>query len=91
MKMSKMTNEEIYDEVIDELYHQYCSEHDMDIMRHIHPMFRNGSFSEDYPIPEKPEPLMSKEEFSNNIEDDEKWGLAFDVLVSYIYKKENKL
>lgn len=79
-------NDKIIDELIDVLYSQYKSDHSMRTTVHNHPMFRNGTFSENNEyIPEEPEQLLTKEEFKDKIEDDAdfKWGFGLQVL--YIY------
>lgn len=80
--------DEIHDEVVNDLYLQYEVDHDMAYIRYIHPMFYNGTFSRDNSHqPEKPEPLLSKEEFANKLEaydPENKWQNGYEVLFSYI-------
>lgn len=86
-----MTDEEcneINDEVVNDLYHQYECDHDMDVMRYHHPMFYNGTFCKDNSYqPPEPEPLLSKEEFAKKLESydhADKWTIGYEVLFSYI-------
>lgn len=80
--------EGIHEEVIDDLYIQYDLDHIMAVTRHIHPMFYNGTFSRDNSYqPEKPEPLLSKEEFEKKLmlyDFVDKWTTGYEILYSYI-------
>ena len=88
-----MTEEEIKDEVVGTLYDFYELENSMDHIRYIHPMFYNGSFSKNNEYqPPKPEPLMTKEDFTTMINTtDTEWEKVMSVLVFYIMRKnQNK-
>ena len=83
-----MSNEELEKEIVDTVYDCYKLENDMVHTRYIHPMFYNGSFSKDYPLPPKPEPLMGKEEFIKMMNTtDSKWNTALEVLAIYIMRQ----
>ena len=88
-KIEEEKYKEIFNVAIDELYSQYESEHSFRCTRYIHPMFYNGTFSKDNSYqPEKPEPLMTKEEFINELNDSEsKWSFGLEVLFFYLFKK----
>jgi len=84
-------DEELFNKVVDEIYSQYKADHSMQFSRHIHPMFYNGTFSENNEyVPEEPEPLLSKEEFIEKLKNDEdfKWFFAFEVLYLYLAKQK---
>jgi hypothetical protein len=85
----KLTNDEIMQIVIDTVYDTYELENDMDHMRYIHPMFYNGTFSENNEYqPPKPEPLMSKEEFEKYLnKGNTEWDNAIQVLTIYIMRQ----
>ena len=87
-----MKNKEtIVNEILNELYLQYEAENSMETVRYLHPMFYNGTFSKNNEYqPEKPEPLLTKDEFFDkmNKNSDFKWGFAFQSLFIYISKQE---
>jgi len=82
-------NEAIVIKAIDELYSQYEADHSLRNIIYIHPMFYNGTFSEDNScIPDEPEELLTKEEFESKLEDiDYKWRFGLEVLYCYIMKQ----
>jgi hypothetical protein len=80
------------DIALDETYKSYESDHSMEWVRHIHPMFRNGTFTEDNSyIPPKPEKKLTKEEFIKSLEEtDSEWAFAVQVLYSYILREDKE-
>mgnify|MGYP007100076494 CR=1 FL=1 len=85
-------NREKIELIIDELYSYYESENSLQNIMHIHPMFYNGTFSEENSYqPPKPDKLMTKDEFigkMNNESQEYRWNTAFQVLYNYISKNE---
>jgi hypothetical protein len=83
-----MTHEEIIDKSIDAIYSTYESDHSLRTVGYIHPMFYNGTFSENNSYqPPKPETLLTKEEVIEEIQRgglDNKWGFSFQVLFNYM-------
>jgi len=83
-----MSEEEIKGVVCDTIYDCYKLDNDMEHTRYIHPMFYNGSFSKDYPLPPKPKPLMEREVFIEWIGKEEtEWTKAIEVLGVYIMRQ----
>lgn len=85
-----MNKADILNEVMDEVYSQYESDHSLRSVIYIHPMFYNGTFSENNSYqPDKPEELLTKEEFINKIDEDitSRWSTAASVLFHYILKQ----
>ena len=84
---------EISKKLMDHLYNSYVCDHTLREAAYLHPMFYNGTFSEDNCYqPPKPEELMEREEFFEKLlnEDSEyRWNTAFQVLFSY-FSKENE-
>ena len=84
-------DEEKFTIIINELYSCYESEHSFHTVRYLHPMYYNGSFSENNSYqPPEPEKLMTKEEFIlklNNESDEYRWNTAFQVLYNHISKQ----
>ena len=91
--MDETTSKEIEEMAMDEAYLQYLADYSMAMTRHIHPMFRNGTFSEDNSYqPEHPGKELTKEEFKEKVNDgndDTKECYVFEALFRYIYKEEN--
>ena len=88
-----MSKEDLEEELVNTLYDFYELENGMDHIRYIHPMFYNGTFSKNNEYqPPKPEPLMSKEDFTNMINTtDTEWNKVMEVLAFYILRKnQNK-
>ena len=92
-----MESRDIMSIALDELYSSYESDHSLNTVRWLHPMFQNGTFSEGNSYqPPNPGELLSKDDFIaelNNCDGEfgEKWSLALQVLFYYIHKtKENK-
>lgn len=87
-----MEDNKIFEIIIDELYSCYETEHCIQNIRHVHPMFYNGTFSEKNSYqPPKPAELMTKDEFVEklNTESEEyRWNTAFQVLYWYISKQK---
>lgn len=87
-------DKEIYNRVIDELYRIYQAEIMMQNIAYIHPMFYNGTFSENNSyVPPEPEVEMTREEFEKAIADNGekyRWTTAFQALFSYIKRYENR-
>ena len=68
-----MKNNETFEMIVDELYSHYEAENSLQNVRYIHPMFYNGTFSENNSYqPPKPEEY--------------RWNTAFQVLYNYISK-----
>ena len=88
-----MEDKEIFEKIIDELYSCYETENSLQNVLYIHPMFYNGTFSENNSYqPPKPDELMTKDEFvvkMNNELGDYRWNTAFKVLYGYISKQIN--
>jgi hypothetical protein len=88
-----MSSGDIMSIALDELYSSYESDHSMETVRWLHPMFQNGTFSENNSYqPPNPGELLSKDEFIDKLntcdkEFGEKWNLALRVLFSYISKQ----
>jgi len=85
----EINNEDIINKALDETYRQYESDHDFRCMLFIHPMFYNGTFSENNSCqPEEPEILLTKEELFVKIKEDNnsRWGIAFQTLFIYFSK-----
>ena len=86
-----MEEKEKMEIIIDELYSCYEAEISLQNVMYIHPMFYNGTFSEDNSCqPPKPEELITKEEFISKLESESqeyRWNTAFQVLYNYISKK----
>lgn len=86
-------DKEIFEEVIDELYFCYESENSLQIIRYAHPMFYNGTFSENNSYqPPEPEKLMTRDEFiekMNSEGEEYRWNTACHVLFSYISRQNN--
>jgi hypothetical protein len=84
---------DINKKIIDELYSYYEAEISHQNCVYIHPMFYNGTFSENNECqPTKPDELMSKDEFiakMNSEPEEYRWNTAFYVLYCHI-SKENK-
>ena len=82
-----------FEKIIDELYSCYETEISLQNIRYIHPMFYNGTFSENNSCqPPEPDKLMTKEEFIDkmNSEGEEyRWNTACQVLFNYISKQIN--
>lgn len=80
----------IIEEIIDQLYTCYESEISLQTIAYIHPMFYNGTFSENNSYqPTKPDQLLTKEEFIiklNNESPIYRWNTAFQVLFNYMVK-----
>lgn len=78
------------DIVYNELYLQYEADHSLRSVAHIHPMFYNGTVSKTNEIQtEKPEPLLTKEEFIDEINTlNSKWSFAAEVLAIYLMRNE---
>jgi len=74
---------------LDEAYFQYKSDHSMAVTRHIHPMFRNGTFSKDNSYqPPDPGKELTREEFEDLVlKGDSKWDIVTEALVRYMYKE----
>lgn len=87
---------EINKKIIGELYSCYESENSFQNCVYTHPMFYNGTLSENNECqPTKPEELMSKSEFvlKMNCESyDYRWNTAYYALLHHHYhiSKENK-
>lgn len=84
-------DKEKIDTIIDYLYSCYEAEISLQNVRYIHPMFYNGTFSENNtyqpPVPDK---LMTKEELiekMGNEGEEYRWNTAFQVLFNYISKQ----
>ena len=78
--------------VIDSVYSFYASDHSLRYVRHIHPMFYNGTYSENNVCqPEEPELLMSKEDFIIMLDDlsgdNNCWRVAYNVLLMHVLKQ----
>lgn len=84
-----MSKEELEEELLNTLYDFYELENGMDNIRYGHPMFYNGTFSKDNEYqPQKPEPLMSKEDFTTMLNTtDTEWNKAMEVLAFYILRQ----
>ncbi len=84
-----MSKEELEEELINTLYDFYELENSMDNIRYIHPMFYNGTFSENNEYqPPKPDPLMSKEDFTTMLNTtDTEWNKVMEVLAFYILRQ----
>jgi hypothetical protein len=82
--------QQLLKEVIDSVYACYEGEHSLQSVMSIHPMFFNGTFTEDNSYqPPTPDPLMSKQEFIKTIEsesEDNRWKTAITVLYLYLLK-----
>jgi hypothetical protein len=78
--------------IINEVYRYYESEIAMQNILYVHPMFYNGSFSENNEYqPAEPEELMTKEEFIEKLNSESyqyRWNTALDALISYVSKQE---
>jgi hypothetical protein len=87
-----MREKEKLDKIIDELYSYYESENSLQIIRYVHPMYYNGTFSENNSYqPPKPDELMTKDEFiqkMNSEGEEYRWSTAFQVLYNYISKQK---
>ena len=85
-----MENKEKVEMIINELYSYYEVENSLQNVIYSHPMFYNGTFSENNLFqPREPEMLMTKEEFiiKLNTESAEyRWNTAFQVLYYHISK-----
>lgn len=88
-----MENNEKFEKIIGELYSCYETEISLQNVRYFHPMFYNGTFSENNSYqPPKPDKLLTKDEFvekMNNEGDVYRWNTAFQVLYNYISKQNN--
>ncbi|NIQ14787.1 MAG: hypothetical protein GTO02_10430 [Candidatus Dadabacteria bacterium] len=84
-----MSKEDLEEELINTLYDFYELENSMDNIRYIHPMFYNGTFSENNEYqPPKPDPLMSKEDFTTMLNTtDTEWNKVIEVLAFYILRQ----
>lgn len=84
-----VSKEELEEELINTLYDFYELENSMDNIRYIHPMFYNGTFSENNEYqPPKPDPLMSKEDFTTMLNTtDTEWNKVMEVLAFYILRQ----
>jgi hypothetical protein len=81
----------LINKIFDELYSQYETEHNMQSALYIHPMFYNGTYSENNECqPPDPGLLLSKEDFIQKINEDigSKWEFGFQVLFSYLSKQK---
>ena len=87
------TDEEndLMNKVIDEVYSQYETDHSFEVSCYHHPMFYNGTFSENNEYkPKKPELLMTRQEFIEKLNDkDSEWLMGVQVL--YIYLSREKI
>ena len=87
-----MDDKETFEKIIDELYSYYEAENSLHNIRYAHPMFYNGTFSENNSYqPPKPDELMTKEEFVlklNNESEEYRWNTAFQVLYNHISKQK---
>jgi len=85
--------QQLLKEAIDSVYTSYEGEHSFRSVMSIHPMFFNGTFTEDNSYqPTTPDPLMSKDEFIKTIEsesEDNRWKTAITVLYLYLLKNRN--
>ncbi len=83
---------EIINEVIDELYKFYETQNMIQTIAYVHPMFYNGTFSENNSYqPPEPEKLLTREEFETKfLESNGKseWQIPFEVLLGYIMRKK---
>jgi hypothetical protein len=89
-----MDNFGLMEETLNEVYRCYEVEHSMAISRWLHPMFINGTFSENNSCqPPNPGELLTKDEFYNqlntNSEFYKEWGKAITALYFYISKQNN--
>ena len=84
-----VSKEDLEEELINTLYDFYELENSMDNIRYIHPMFYNGTFSENNEYqPPKPDPLMSKEDFTTMLNTtDTEWNKVMEVLAFYILRQ----
>ncbi len=84
-----VSKEDLEEELINTLYDFYELENSMDNIRYIHPMFYNGTFSENNEYqPPKPDPLMSKEDFTTMLNTtDTEWNKVIEVLAFYILRQ----
>ena len=87
-----MKDKEKIEKIIDELYSYYEAEISLQNIRYIHPMFYNGTFSENNSYqPPEPDKLMTKEEFiekMNSEGEEYRWNTAFQALYNYISKQK---
>ncbi len=83
---------EIFEITINELYSYYDAGNSLKNIVYMHPMFYNGTFCENNSCkPSKPDELLTKEEFTSKINNDElgeAWSLAFKVLYCYISREK---
>jgi len=90
-----MEDKELFEKIFDELYNRYEAEISLQHIRYIHPMFYNGTFSENNEYqPPKPNELMTRDEFiekMNNESEEYRWNTAAQVLYNYISKQINGL
>lgn len=88
-----MDEEELIKDIIDDVYSYYEAEHSLQNLMHNHPMFYNGTFTEDNSYqPDEPEPLLTRKEFEEVIANDLKSRWATSVQCLYNYRaKEQKL
>jgi len=88
----KQSDEEIHkvviEEVMDELYFQYESDHGFRMTVYTHPSFYNGTVGNEN-LPDKPELLMTKEQFIEEVNNNSKskWFHGAEVLYSYIFRQ----
>jgi hypothetical protein len=77
--------------IIDELYSCYEADISLQNSRYIHPMFYNGTYSDDNSCqPPKPDELMSRDEFVKKMGEESfeyRWNTAFQVLYNYVSRQ----
>ena len=82
---------ELKEKIIDELYSCYEAEISLQNVRYTHPMFYNGTFSNDNECqPPNPDELMTRNKFienMNNETEEYRWNTSFQVLYNYISKQ----
>ena len=87
-----MEDREKIEMLIDELYTYYEGENSFQLTRYLHPMFQNGTFSENNSYqPPKPKKLMTREEFvskMSNESEEYRWNTALQVLFNHISKQK---
>lgn len=90
--MEEFEDDGLINHIYDSLYYQYECDHSLSMNRYIHPMFYNGTFSENNEYqPENPGEIMSKEEFIENLDNGEsKWSIGFEILYLYLKKQERQ-
>ena len=88
-----MEDNEKFEKVIDELYSCYEAEISLQNVGHSHPMFYNGTFSENNSYqPPEPDRLMTKEEFIEKMGSEGyeyRWSTTCQVLFNYMSKQIN--